>query len=285
MASSGSRRSAGRVAADGGVSRPGFDTASPTQPARPIIGLTTYLEQAQTGVWDVPASFLPKVYFEAVTRAGGIAVLLPPQPVDAEIADAVLDGLDGLIITGGKDVEPARYGQEPHPTTDEPRRDRDAWEDALLTAAIDRGLPFLGICRGAQVLNVSLGGTLHQHLPDVIGTTRYNLGQGRFAVNEVGVEASTKLGRLLQGDETVDVKSYHHQAIDEVAPGLVVSARSDDGTIQAVELADHPFGVAVQWHPEEDAAEDARLFAGLVDAAKEYRSVVERVETEGVHDG
>ncbi|MCY7412393.1 MAG: gamma-glutamyl-gamma-aminobutyrate hydrolase family protein [Salinibacterium sp.] len=236
--------------------------------SKPLIGLTTYLEQAQTGVWDVPASFLPKVYFDAVNRAGGIAVLLPPQPVDAEIANRVLDSLDGLIITGGKDVDPARYGQEPHPTTDTPRTDRDAWEDALLTAAIDRGLPFLGICRGAQVLNVALGGTLHQHLPDVIGTTRYNLGGGEFAENEVTVLPSSTLAALV--GEGITVKSYHHQSIDEVADGLVVTARSDDGTIQAVELPTVPFGVAVQWHPEEDAAEDARLFTGLVDAAKEY---------------
>ncbi len=239
------------------------------RPGAPIIGLTTYLEQAQTGVWDVPASFLPKVYFEAVNRAGGIAVLLPPQPVDDDIANRVLDGLDGIIITGGKDVDPARYGQEPHPTTDTPRRDRDAWEDALLTAAIDRGLPFLGICRGAQVLNVALGGTLIQHLPDVIGTTRYNLGNGVFAQNEVAVESGSTLATLV-GDE-LGVKSYHHQAIDELADGLIVTARSDDGTIQAVELPTVPFGVAVQWHPEEDLAEDVRLFAGLVDAAKEYR--------------
>ena len=236
---------------------------------RPLIGLTTYLEQAQTGVWDVPASFLPKVYFEAVNRAGGIAVLLPPQPVDAEIANRVLDSLDGLIVTGGKDVDPALYGQEPHPTTDAPRTDRDTWEGALLTAAIARGLPFLGICRGAQVLNVALGGTLHQHLPDVIGTTRYNLGGGIFAENEVAVESASTLGTLV-GDG-ITVKSYHHQAIDTVAEGLVVTARSDDGTIQAVELASVPFGVAVQWHPEEDAAEDARLFAGLIDAAQQYR--------------
>jgi putative glutamine amidotransferase len=236
--------------------------------SEPVIGLTTYLERAQTGVWDVPASFLPKVYFDAVTAAGGIAVLLPPQPVTPEIANRVLDGLDGLIITGGKDVDPARYGQQPHPATDEPRKDRDAWEDALLTAAIDRGLPFLGICRGAQLLNVALGGTLHQHLPEVVGSDRYSKGGGVFATNAVAVEG----GRLatIVGDE-VAVKSYHHQAIDALAEGLVVTARSDDGTIQAVELPTVPFGVAVQWHPEEDAAEDVRLFRGLVDAAKEYR--------------
>jgi len=238
---------------------------------RPLIGLTTYLEQAQQGVWDVQASFLPKVYFEAVNRAGGIAVLLPPQPVDAEIASEVLDGLDGLIITGGKDVDPARYGQEAHPTTDEPRPDRDAWEDALLTAAIDRELPFLGICRGLQVLNVIRGGNLIQHLPDVVGSTRYNAGGGVFTVNEVGIDGGTKLAELLP-DAALGVKSYHHQAVDELGDGLVVTARSDDGTIQAVELPGVPFGVAVQWHPEEDAAEDARLFAGLVDAARSYRA-------------
>lgn len=234
----------------------------------PLIGLTTYLEQAQTGVWDVPASFLPKVYFEAVNRAGGIAILLPPQPVDAAIAEQVLAGLDGLIITGGKDVDPARYGQEPHPETDEPRRDRDAWEDALLTAAIESGIPFLGICRGAQLLNVARGGSLLQHLPDVVGSTRYNLGEGNFADNEVAVDPDSTLAGML-GDKLVG-KSYHHQAIDRLGDGLVVTARSDDGTIQAVELEGVPFGVGVQWHPEQDD-EDIRLFEGLVDAARQYR--------------
>jgi putative glutamine amidotransferase len=244
----------------------------------PVIGLTTYLEQAQTGVWDVQAAFLPKVYFEAVNLAGGIAVLLPPQPVGDGIADRVLEGLDGLIITGGKDVDPARYGQEPHPTTDEPRRDRDAWEDALLTAAIENHVPFLGICRGLQVLNVTLGGTLHQHLPEVVGSERYNLGGGIFAVNEVQVSEGSELAELLGHDGAVSVKSYHHQAVDDLAPGLTVTARSDDGTVQAVELQGSQFGVAVQWHPEE-TPNDLRLFAGLVDAAREYRAG--RYELEG----
>ncbi len=236
----------------------------------PIIGLTTYLEQAQTGVWDVQASFLPKVYFEAVYRAGGIPVLLPPQPVDDAIANRVLDGLDGLIITGGKDVEPVRYGQQPHPQTDEPRPDRDAWEDSLLGAAIDRQMPFLGICRGMQVLNVARGGTLIQHLPDLIGSDRYNLGEGNFNDNEVHVEDGSKLAHLVGGG--LLGKSYHHQALDAVGDGLVVSARSDDGIIQAVELPGHPYGIGVQWHPEQDAADDARLFEGLVDAARTYSS-------------
>ena len=216
----------------------------------------------------MPASFLPKVYFDAVNVAGGIAVLLPPQPVDDEIADRVLDGLDGLIITGGKDVDPARYGQEPHAETDEPRRDRDAWEDALLTAAIDRGIPFLGICRGVQMLNVALGGTLLQHLPDVVGTNRYSLGEGDFARTPC---TSSRAPSCRRCSATSSIgKCYHHQAIDAVGEGLVVTARSDDGTIQAVELPDHPFGVAVQWHPEQDADDDVRLFAGLVEAARAY---------------
>ena len=240
-------------------------TGSPSQ-RKPVIGLTTYLEQAQQGVWDVRASFLPHAYFDAVNRAGGIAVLLPPQPVDAEIADRVLDGLDGLIITGGKDVDPARYGQQRHETTDEPRRDRDAWEDALLTAAIARELPFLGICRGMQVLNVALGGTLHQHLPDVIGSDRYNRGGGNYSENAVAVDDGTVLSETL-GTPSLTVNSYHHQSIDRVADGVTVSARSDDGVIQAVELDSVPFGVGVQWSAEEDH-DDIRLFEGLVDAAR-----------------
>jgi len=234
----------------------------------PVIGLTTYLQRAQTGVWDVQAAFLPKVYFEAVTRAGGIAVLLPPQPVDAAIASRVLDGLDGLIITGGPDVDPARYDQQPHPSTDAPGLARDAWEDALLLGAIERDLPFLGICRGAQVLNVALGGTLIQHLPDVIGSGRYNLGGGNFNEVPVAVEAGSELAELIGAG--VDAKVYHHQAIDRVADGLTVTARTDDGVIQAVELDSVPFGVAVQWHPEE-STDDIRLFAGLVEAARTYR--------------
>jgi putative glutamine amidotransferase len=233
----------------------------------PVIGLTTYLEQAQTGVWDVPAAFLPRVYFDAVTKAGGIAVLLPPQPVSSLIAERVLNGLDGLILTGGKDIDPAKYGQEPHPATDVPRPDRDDWEETLLRAAIERELPFLGICRGAQMLNVALGGTLVQHLPDVVGSTKYNLGRGEFNSIPVSVDRDTHLSDLV--GHTVDAKVYHHQSLDRVADGLLVSARSGDGIIQAVELETVPFGVAVQWHPEE-SLDDIRLFSGLVDAARVY---------------
>ena len=235
---------------------------------RPLIGLTTYKQRAQTGVWDVTAAFLPAVYFEAVQRAGGIPILLPPQPVDAEVTGRVLDGLDGLIVTGGADVDPARYGQEPAPETDKPHLERDAWEDALLTGAIDRGLPFLGICRGMQVLNVNRGGTLLQHLPDVVGNDRFRIGNGEFATNEVVTEPGSELDALVGAK--LPVKSYHHQGLDAVGSGLRVTARTDDGIVQAVELEGVPFGLAVQWHPEEDAVEDARLFAGLVSAARDY---------------
>jgi putative glutamine amidotransferase len=234
-----------------------------------VIGLTTYLEQAQTGVWDVRASFLPAVYFQGVTAAGGVATLLPPQPVDAVIAERVLDGLDGLLITGGKDVDPAVYGQQPHPATDQPARQRDAWELALLDAALQRQLPVLGICRGVQVLNVALGGTLHQHLPDVIGHSGHRAGNAVFTTVPVRTVPGSRLAALV--GESVDARCYHHQAIAEVGEGLVVSAWDTDGVIEALELPGHGFVLAVQWHPEE-SLDDLRLFSAIVEAARGYAS-------------
>ncbi|WP_167103636.1 gamma-glutamyl-gamma-aminobutyrate hydrolase family protein [Mycobacterium sp. DL592] len=240
---------------------------------RPVVGLTTYLQQAQTGVWDVHASFLPGIYLEGVTLAGGIATLLPPQPVDAGITDQVLNRIDGLIITGGKDVDPAAYGHDPHPTTDQPDRHRDAWEFALIDGALRRRMPVLGICRGAQVLNVALGGTLHQHLPDILGHTRHQQGNAVFSTSTVRTVEGSKLAALI--GETSDAQCYHHQAIDRLGDGLVVSARDDDGVIEAVEMPGHDFVLAVQWHPEE-TLDDLRVFAGLVDAARVYTT--ERAE-------
>ena len=233
----------------------------------PVIGLTTYLDQAQTGVWNVPASFLPAVYFQGVTAAGGVAVLLPPQPVDPDIAGRVLDGLDGLLLTGGKDVDPAVYGQQPHPSTDQPSQQRDAWEFALLRAALQRQLPVLGICRGAQVLNVALGGTLHQHLPDVIGHGGHRAGNAEFSTLSVRAVPGTRLAELV--GESVDVRCYHHQAIAELGDGLVVSGWDADGVIEALELPGNGFVVAVQWHPEE-SLDDLRLFSAIVEAARTY---------------
>lgn len=240
-----------------------------TSSTRPVIGLTTYLEQAQTGVWDVQAAFLPKIYFEAVNLAGGIAVLLPPQPIDATIANRMLDGLDGLIICGGKDVDAARYGQEAHPKNDDPRPDRDALEDGLLTAAIMRGIPFLGICRGAQILNVNRGGTLIQHLPDVIGTDTYQKGNAEFNSVDVEVAKDSLLATVLGSTEPVTGDMYHHQAIGTLGTGLTVVGTTSDDVIEAIQLEDVPFGLAVQWHPEQ-RLDDIRLFEGLVNAAKTY---------------
>jgi putative glutamine amidotransferase len=240
--------------------------------SRPVVGLTTYLQPAQTGVWDVRASFLPAVYVEGVTSAGGIAMLLPPQPVDDAIVERVLDGLDGLVITGGRDVDPASYGQAPHPSTDEPALDRDTWEFALVRGALARGLPLLGICRGAQVLNVALGGTLHQHLPDVVGHYQHQLGNAVFSTSSIQTVPGTRLAALI--GTTTDAQCYHHQAIAELGKGLMASAWDPDGVVEAIEIpsdAGQTFVLAVQWHPEE-RLDDLRLFAGVVEAATAYSS-------------
>lgn len=234
--------------------------------------MTTYLQRAQTGVWDVNASFLPAAYIEGVNRCGGTVVLLPPQPDGGQIAERVLDGLDGLVITGGRDVDPARYGRPRHPSTDEPVGHRDEWDFALVCAALRRGLPLLGICRGAQVLNVALGGTLHQHLPDVLGHTRHRRGNAVFSTSSVQTVPGTRLAALI-GDHA-DAQCYHHQAIDRLGDGLVVSARdTTDDVVEAIErdpaLPGDAFVLAVQWHPEERLA-DVRLFSSLVQAARSY---------------
>ncbi len=235
--------------------------------APPVIGLTTYRQQARSGVWDVQASFLPGVYIDGVTLAGGIATLLPPQPVDPVTAARVIDGLDGLVITGGTDVDPAAYGQNPHPATDAPAGDRDDWEFALLDAALRRRLPVLGICRGAQVLNVALGGTLHQHLPDVLGHSGHRQGDAVFATSTVSTVPCSRLAQLV-GDG-LEVQCYHHQAIDRLGEGLMVTATDAGGVIEAVELPGSGFVVAVQWHPEENL-DELRLFGGLIAAARDY---------------
>ena len=243
---------------------PWFRTSLRSQ-RRPVLGLTTYLQQAQTGVWDVTASFLPAIYIEGVTMAGGIATLLPPQPVDDDIADRVLDGLDGLVITGGRDVDPATYGQAPHPTTDEPASDRDAWEFALLERALERGLPVLGICRGAQVLNVALGGTLHQHLPDVVGHNWHQAGNAVFNTSVIRTVPGTRVAALI--GESTDAQCYHHQAIAELGRGLDRHAPGiPTASSKPSRCPGTTFVVAVQWHPEE-RLDDLRLFAGVVEAA------------------
>jgi gamma-glutamyl-gamma-aminobutyrate hydrolase PuuD len=227
---------------------------------RPLIGISTYREQARWGSWDLPAVLLPASYAEAVTRAGGEPVLLPTGAVSAE----VVARLDGLVLAGGADVEPARYGQAAGPHTTAVRSDRDDAEFVLLQAALDRDLPLLAICRGMQLLNVALGGDLVQHLPDVPGTGPHDPGPAQFARREVRTEPGSAVHRLLGPIARVDC--HHHQALDRIAPGLLSSAWAEDGVVEAVEATGRRFCLAVQWHPE--ASEDRRLFEALVDAAR-----------------
>lgn len=232
----------------------------------PLIGVTTYLERAQQGVWDVRAAFLPEQYLTGVTATGGIALLLPPQDPDA--ADAAIAGLDGLILSGGADVAPELYGAQRHPLTDPARADRDAWELALFRAAERRRMPVLAICRGLQLVNVARGGTLQQHLPESLGTERYRVGGGVFAENDIEVAEDTALAEVLGAGE-VRVHSYHHQGIDRLGEGLVPAARSEDGLVQAFVDTAAGHVVGIQWHPEENA-EDRRLFADLVSQARAF---------------
>jgi putative glutamine amidotransferase len=232
----------------------------------PLIGVTTYLERAQQGVWDVRAAFLPEQYLTGVTDSGGIALLLPPQDPDA--ADAAIAGMDGLVLSGGADVAPELYGEERHPLTDPARVDRDAWELALFRAAERRRIPVLAICRGLQLVNVARGGTLQQHLPESLGTEKYRIGGGVFAENEVEVAEDTPFADIIR-ESDVRVHSYHHQGIDRLGDGLVAAAHSDDGLVQAFVDTDGGHVVGVQWHPEENA-EDRRLFADLVSQARAF---------------
>ena len=229
-------------------------------PRRPLVGITAYGEQASFGVWDLQAALLPFTYPTSVIAAGGVPVLIPPL---VEAAAAV-DRLDAVVVSGGPDVAPDRYGAMPHPRTGAPRPDRDATELAVIERALELGIPLLAVCRGHQMLDVTLGGTLHQHLPDVVGHEKHNPTPGVFGTIEIALEPGSRVAAALGG--SVAGQCHHHQAIDRLADGLVVTGRAPDGTIEAVELDGRPFVVGVQWHPEQD---DPRLFGALVAAARE----------------
>jgi putative glutamine amidotransferase len=214
-------------------------------------------------------AMIPAFYIEGITRSGGVAIMIPPQPMTKAEARDIISSLDGLMLCGGRDIESSRYGQAPHSEAEEPDQLRDELEEQLLSAAIEAELPFLGICRGAQMLNINRGGTLIQHLPDLVGDNRYQKGNAEFNSAEVKVESNSILGSLV-GSAVSNAALYHHQGIDQVGEGLIVSAKTEDGIIEAIELEDHPFGVAVQWHPEQ-TLEDLRIFEGLIQAAKKYR--------------
>ncbi|WP_405809411.1 gamma-glutamyl-gamma-aminobutyrate hydrolase family protein [Streptomyces sp. NBC_00210] len=223
--------------------------------SKPLIGVTTYLEPAKWGVWEMPAALLPAGYPRLVQAAGGLATLLPPD--DPAAAESVVARLDGLVIAGGADVEPIRYGAEPDPRTGPPARERDSWELALIRAALASGTPLLGICRGLQLLNVALGGTLVQHLDGHVG------GVGVFGRHTVKPVPGTRYASIVP--EESSVPTYHHQSVDRLADTLVASAYAQDGTVEAVELADAGWALGVQWHPE--AGDDERVMSSLVAAA------------------
>ncbi|WP_305782826.1 gamma-glutamyl-gamma-aminobutyrate hydrolase family protein [Symbioplanes lichenis] len=225
---------------------------------RPVIGITTYVEQASWGVWhDLPTALLPYDYVRAVTTAGGRAVLLPPDDLDAD----VLDVLDGLVLSGGADLDPALYGAEPEPLT-VTRPERDAAEVLLARTALERDLPVLGVCRGMQLLAVGAGGRLHQHLPDTLGHESHRPAPGVYGEQEVTFEPGSRIAALMGGDRSVHC--YHHQGVAD-AGSLLVTGRTPDGLPEAVEDPAKVFALGVQWHPE--VVRDKRIFGALVAAA------------------
>ena len=232
--------------------------------------MCTALERARWSVWDAPVALLPFTYVEAVQRAGGRAVLLPPDAGAVQDPDETLDPLDGLLLAGGSDVDPAAYGAEPHPTTIGTVPERDAFELALAARAMERDLPFLGVCRGMQVMNVARGGTLTQHLPDDLGHEDHRRTPGSFddADHDVRLAAGSLAARAA-GEPVHPTKSHHHQGVQAIGEGLTVTGWATlDDLPEALEVPGHRFALGVQWHPEADAT--SPLIAALVDEARVY---------------
>jgi|SRR4051794_8844371 len=230
----------------------------------PVIGLTTYREQAAWGVWHQRADLLPAQYAGAVEAVGGVPLLLPPVTTSGA-AEAVVARLHGLVVSGGADVDPSRYGAEAHPRSAGWRPDRDAWELALLDAADAAGLPVLGVCRGMQLMAVHAGGVLDQHTPDLVGHDDHSPGADAFGTVTVATEPGSRLATLVGQELTVSC--HHHQSVRE-APGFRAVATAADGTLEAIEAPTARFCVGVQWHPE--TAADIGLLAGLMEAARAY---------------
>jgi len=236
--------------------------------SKPIIGITTYLTLARFGVWEDEAALIPAAYVRAVETAGGRALLVPPS---MEGIDETLDALDGLLFSGGSDLDPEIYGQETHAETNGVVPERDRAEIALLQAALERDMPVLAVCRGSQVLNVARGGDLVQHLPEVVGDEKHKHTPGAFADHDVDLVSGTRVQQIL-GDHA-PVKSHHHQGYGQLGEGLREAARADDGTIEALEDPSLRFAVGVLWHPE--AGEDFALFEALVEEARAYHEARE----------
>jgi putative glutamine amidotransferase len=229
---------------------------------RPVIGISAAIEHARWGAWETMVLLSPRNYSLAVQREGAIAVMLSPDDAVADDPDQLLEVLDGLILAGGSDVDPATYGAEPHPETTGTNEERDRFETALARAALERDMPVLGICRGMQMLNVACGGTLVQHL-DELGKHRHT--PGHFSDHTVELDAGSLAARAA-GSEHLGVKSHHHQGVDRVGDGISVTGHSDDGTIEAIEIPDRQFALGVLWHPEEDV--QSRVIGSLVEEAR-----------------
>ena len=234
-----------------------------------MIGVCTALEPARFGVWDgIDTLLLDRQYVDAVQRAGGVALMLPPDSAVTADPDRVLDLLDGLILAGGRDVDPAAYGAEPHPRTDPPSSERDAFEIALARRALERDIPLLGICRGMQVMNVARGGTLVQDLPEHVGHENHRRTLGTFAGNDHRVRLGEEsLAAAAAGEVRHATLSHHHQGVDRIGDGFAVSGWSDgDDVPEAIEDPGLRFALGVQWHPEADP--DSQVVAALVEAAR-----------------
>jgi putative glutamine amidotransferase len=233
---------------------------------RPLIGVCAAVERATFGVWkDEPAVLLPLSYARAIHGAGGMVAMLPPDRRATEDPDELLDRLDALMLGGGADIDPEGHGAEAHPETVGTNPDRDNFEIALARAALERGIPLLGVCRGMQILNVARGGTLDQHLPDRLGHELHRLVPGSWGEHGVRIRADSLAARAA-GAEHLTVKSHHHQGVDRIAEGLTASAwATDDETVEAIESADGSWVLGVLWHPEEDLED--RVIPALVETA------------------
>jgi putative glutamine amidotransferase len=234
--------------------------------SRPAIGLCTAIERVSWGAWTLLSNVSPRSYSSAVQAAGAMALLLPPDDVAAERPAEMLDLVDGLLLAGGADLDPAAYGARPHPEIGASWPERDRFELALAHAALERGMPLLGICRGMEVLNVACGGTLEQHLPDRLGSERHRHTSGAFDDHEVRLAPGSLAARAV-GAERTAVKSHHHQGVGELGEELAVSGWAvEDDLVEAIELPGRPYALGVLWHPEED--ERSRVVGSLVEAAR-----------------
>ena len=240
--------------------------------SRPAIAIVTPVIEATFGVWNQPAALLPDGYVNAVRQAGGLALLTTPERQLVQEPDELLERVDGLLLSGGHDMDPGCYGAERHEATNNVDALRDAFEIALTRRAVQRNMPVLGICRGIQVLNVAFGGTLHQHLPESVGHEDHRRVPGSFDGADHDVRLTPgSLAALAAGELLHATKSHHHQGVDRIGEGLVVTGTATlDGLTEAIELPERRFVLGVQWHPEAD--DRSRVVGALVQAALDYRA-------------